>query len=184
MPFATTAAIVGAGLAGSIGGGILAKKGADKQADAASQAAQLQHQDAQAALGFQKQEYADQQKNIAPWLKAGTGAVNSLSDMVQNGGFPAWSGKFEAPTDVTEQNDPGYQFRLAQGLKALQNSAAAKGSLLTGGTAKALNNYAQGEASNEYGNVYNRAFQQYQQGTTSSSRTKRTHSIAMRLLLD
>lgn len=71
--------------------------------------------------------------------------------------------KFSAPTDVTEQNDPGYQFRLAQGDKAIQNSAAARGGLLTGGTAKALSDYNQNSASGEYGNVYNRALTEYQQ---------------------
>jgi hypothetical protein len=48
---------------------------------------------------------------------------------------------FQAPTSVTEQNDPGYQFRLQQGQDALQNSAAARGGLLSGGTAKALSDY-------------------------------------------
>lgn len=65
---------------------------------------------------------------------------------------------FSAPTDITEQNDPGYQARLKLGTDTLQHSAAARGSLLTGGTAKALDTYAQDYASNEYGNVYNRAF--------------------------
>lgn len=64
---------------------------------------------------------------------------------------------FTAPTAVTEQNDPGYQFRLQQGQQALQNSAAARGGLLSGGTAKALADYNQNAASGEYGNVYNRA---------------------------
>lgn len=72
-----------------------------------------------------------------------------------------FSEKFSAPTNVTEQNDPGYQFRLNQGMQALQNSAAAKGGLFSGGTAKALNDYAQGSASNEYSNVYNRALNEY-----------------------
>jgi hypothetical protein len=71
--------------------------------------------------------------------------------------------KFAAPTDVTEQNDPGYQFRLTQGDKAIQNSAAARGGLLSGGTAKALSDYNQSSASGEYGNVYNRALTEYQQ---------------------
>jgi len=165
MPFATTAAIIGGiSAAGSLGGAAIAAHGAGKQADAAMEAAQLQHQDAQDALNFQKQQYADQQKNIAPWLQAGQGAITSLSDMVRNGGFPDWTGKFTAPTDVTEQNDPGYQFRLAEGQKALERSAAARGNLLTGGTAKAEQRYGQDFASNEYQNVYNRAFQQYQQG--------------------
>jgi hypothetical protein len=163
MPFATTAAIVGASLAGSIGGAAVAAHGAGKQADAAKSAAGLQHQDAQDALNFQKQEFATQQKNEAPWIKAGGSAVSTLSDMLSSGKFAPWSGSFAAPTDVTEQNDPGYQFRLKEGLKALQNSAAAKGNLLSGGTAKAMDQFAQGDASQEYGNVYDRAFQQYQQ---------------------
>jgi len=77
------------------------------------------------------------------------------------GGFGSlmtpYSGTFSAPTDITEQNDPGYQARLNLGTQALQQSAAARGSVLTGGTAKALDTYAQDYASNEYNNVYNRA---------------------------
>lgn len=71
---------------------------------------------------------------------------------------------FQSPTDVTEQNDPGYKFRIQQGLDALQNSAAARGGLESGGTAKALNDYAQNSASSEYGNVYNREFNNFQTG--------------------
>jgi hypothetical protein len=74
-----------------------------------------------------------------------------------------WTQQFQAPTDVTEQNDPGYQFRLQQGQQALERSAAARGGLLSGGTGKALQQYGQDYASNEYGNVYNRALGQYQQ---------------------
>lgn len=70
---------------------------------------------------------------------------------------------FVAPTAVTEANDPGYAFRLAQGEQALENSAAARGGLLSGGTAKGLEDYAQNYASNEYGNVYGRALGEYQQ---------------------
>ena len=72
-------------------------------------------------------------------------------------------GAFSPPTGVDEQNDPGYQFRIDQGNKAIQSSAAARGTLLTGGTLKALAGYSQGLASNEYGNVFNRALQTNQQ---------------------
>lgn len=74
-----------------------------------------------------------------------------------------WNTPFVPPTDVTEQNDPGFQFRLQQGQQALENSAAARGGLLSGGTAKALEQYAQDYASNEYQNVYNRSLTDYQQ---------------------
>lgn len=70
---------------------------------------------------------------------------------------------FQAPTNVTEQNDPGYQFRLKTAMDQLTNSAAARGGLLSGGTAKAMNDYAQNSASNEYSNVYNRALGEFQQ---------------------
>jgi hypothetical protein len=68
---------------------------------------------------------------------------------------------FQAPTDITMQNDPGYQARLALGTDAIQRSAAARGGVLTGGTAKALDTYGQDYASNEYNNVYNRALTGY-----------------------
>lgn len=54
------------------------------------------------------------------------------------------------------QADPGYEFRLSEGLKALQRSGAAKGLALSGAQAKALTRYNSDFASNEYGNAYNR----------------------------
>lgn len=52
--------------------------------------------------------------------------------------------------------DPGYQFRIGEGQKQIESSAAARGGLLSGAAAKALTKYNQNFASNEYGNVYNR----------------------------
>jgi hypothetical protein len=72
-----------------------------------------------------------------------------------------FSEKFQAPTGLTEQNDPGFQARLKLGQDALERSAAAKGGVLTGGTAKGLDQFAQDYASNEYGNVYNRSWNEY-----------------------
>lgn len=160
MSIATSTAIaIGAGVAavGSVAGAGIASSGAtnaaNTQASAAEQAAQLQHQDAQAALDFQRQQYNTQQQQLAPWLSAGTTAINQLAGQT----VPS----FEAPTSATEQNDPGYQFRLQQGMDALQNSAAARGGALSGNTLKGITDYAQNYASNEYGNVYGRAMNQY-----------------------
>lgn len=52
--------------------------------------------------------------------------------------------------------DPGYAFRLQEGFKALERSAAARGTALSGGTLRELARYNQGFASNEFGNAYNR----------------------------
>lgn len=67
-------------------------------------------------------------------------------------GVPDLSGipKFDFKTD------PGYQFRIDEGMKALQNSAAARGGLLSGGFAQNAMQFGQSMASQEYGNVFNR----------------------------
>jgi len=70
-------------------------------------------------------------------------------------------GQFTAPTQSQAQQDPGYQFALNEGEKAVQAGASANGSLLTGGTLNAENEYAQGLANTTYNNVYNRALQTY-----------------------
>jgi hypothetical protein len=71
--------------------------------------------------------------------------------------IPEWT-----PTTIEDMKaDPGYQFRLEQGLGAVENSAAARGALLGGNTIKALNEYGQGFASNEFGNVNERRQQDY-----------------------
>lgn len=54
------------------------------------------------------------------------------------------------------QASPGYQFRMDQGLKAIERSAAARGGLRSGATMKSLNDYAQGTASSEFENYANR----------------------------
>lgn len=66
---------------------------------------------------------------------------------------------FQAPT-LDETNDPGYAFRLKEGQRAINNSAAAQGAR-GGDVMKAMQDYAQNYASSEYGNVWNRAFNAY-----------------------
>ncbi len=135
---------------------------AGTQADAAKSAAQLQAQSAQNALDFQKQEWNTTQANEAPWLSAGKGALTNLQAILAQPG-QGWDKTFTPPTAEQAAEYPGYQFGLQQGLRALENSAAAKGALYSGNTQEALNNYAQNYAQNDYTNVYNQAFQRYQQ---------------------
>lgn len=54
------------------------------------------------------------------------------------------------------QKDPGYDFRLNQGLDSVQGSRAARGSMLSGATLKALQDYGSDYASSEYGKAYDR----------------------------
>lgn len=64
---------------------------------------------------------------------------------------------FVAPDVTALQQDPSFQVRVKEGEAALQSSAAARGTLLTGGTLKGLQRYGQDLASKEYADVYNRA---------------------------
>lgn len=140
MSFLVTAAIVGGvGAVGNIAGSVIqgnaANSAADKQAAAAAQANALQER-------MYNQTRSDQE----PWRTAGAGALSQLQD-------PLFQKSF---TMADYQQDPGYDFRMQEGQKALERSAAAKGGLQSGGTLKALSRYGQDYASNEYQNAYNR----------------------------
>lgn len=65
-------------------------------------------------------------------------------------------GKAFSETNFTV--DPGYAFRLSEGMKALERSAAARGGLLSGATMKGLQRYGQDLASQEYQNAFNRYY--------------------------
>ena len=54
------------------------------------------------------------------------------------------------------EQDPGYSFRMSEGLKALDRQAAARGGLISGGALKASQRYGQDLASQEYMNAFNR----------------------------
>jgi hypothetical protein len=69
--------------------------------------------------------------------------------------------EFNAPTGESILSDPSYQFRLNEGLRGLTNNRAARGLTNTGGTLRALVNYNQGAASQEYSNAWDRAFAEW-----------------------
>lgn len=69
---------------------------------------------------------------------------------------------FVAPTADEAFNDEGFKFALGEGKKALERSAAAKGTLLTTGTLKDLDQFSQGAASQQYDKVYSRRLNEHQ----------------------
>lgn len=79
---------------------------------------------------------------LSPYQAAGSGGLSSLQ-----AAMPSLTSTFN-PQNL--QNTPGYQFSLNQGEQAINNSAAARGVLNSGGTQASLNNYAQGAASTQY----------------------------------
>jgi hypothetical protein len=142
-------AIVGGALGGSLINGIFSSQAGKAQASAAKYAANLQYNLGEQSLGFQQQEFGTQQANEAPWLQAGQGAIGQLAQLAGPGGLPQWNQTFQAPTAAQAEATPGYQFQLQQGNQAIQNSAAASGNLLSGGTSAALDQYSQRLASTD-----------------------------------
>jgi len=135
MPWAAAAAIGGAALSSA----------------ASSSAARKQAKSADAATQVQKDMYDQTRKDLDPYREAGSNALGQLmGQMGENGYFnQTFNGQ-----DIYD--DPSYKFRLNEGLNSIQSGAASQGGLLSGATLKALNNYGQDFASQEYSNAYNR----------------------------
>lgn len=128
-------AVAGATLVSGYMGSKAAGKAADTQAAAA-----------QEGLAAQERMFERQVELQEPWRKAGEAALNKLIPLTEYQKFDL--SKFQA--------DPGYAFRLSEGQKALERSAAARGGLLSGATGKALTRYGQEMGSQEYTNAFNR----------------------------
>lgn len=72
-----------------------------------------------------------------------------------------WNTPF-TPRDPSQiANDPAFKFQMEQGLKGIQNSAAARGTLLSGGTLKSLDQFGQGLASTYDDKFYGRDLGEY-----------------------
>lgn len=181
MPIATGLALglglaaAGGGVASAAIGSHAAGKAADKQVDAANYAANLQKQSSDQALAFQQKEFDTQQKNLAPWLTQGTGAVNRLGQLLSTPGEGLLS-QFTPPTLEQAQSNPGYQFALDQGTQALDKSAAAKGNLFSGTQGTALQAFGQNLGEQNYTDVYNRLFNNFQ--TSQTNEFNRLGSLA------
>lgn len=142
----------GAMALGSIAGGVIsaggARDAARTQADAANNAAALQ-----------KEQFDQQMALQEPYRQAGLTGQNRLMELLGLGGNAGAAGYGQYARDFSMQDfqqDPGYAFRLGEGLKAMGHQAGARGGLISGQTMKGMENYRQGLASQEYGNAFNR----------------------------
>ena len=128
--------IAGAVVGGSLIGAFSSGNAADAQADAANRSSDLQYQQFKESTALQE-----------PWRKAGEQALNKLIPLASE----------YQPFGMQQfQQDPGYAFRMSEGMKALDRTAAARGGLLSGATLKGAQRYGQELGSQEYQNAFNR----------------------------
>jgi hypothetical protein len=158
----------GTSIVGGIVGSRAAGKAADTQAAAADRVAGMATDATKAAQqgmttavgdanGTLLDAYQQQLSNLSPYLQAGGQGLAQLAAGLAPGG--SLLKPFDASTVKT---DPGFDFRLSEGQKAIERSAAARGGATGGAAGKALTRYAQDYSSNEYNNAYNRAFSTYE----------------------
>ena len=113
-----------------------AKQGGEAQANAANRAADLQNA-----------QYYQTREDQMPFTEAGKTALTQLIPLASN----------YKPFDYNAMTaDPGYGFRLSEGQKALERSAAARGGLISGSALKAATRFGQDMGSQEYTNAFNR----------------------------
>jgi hypothetical protein len=127
----TAAAIVG----GAVIGGV-----------ASSQAAKTQARAAREGAAAQERMFNRQVELQEPFRQAG---VNALPELVA-------ASRYDPFTMERFQADPGYAFRLKEGMRALENSAAARGGLLSGNQMRGITQFGQELGSQEFTNAFNR----------------------------
>jgi hypothetical protein len=153
MPFALAGAAVtaGAGLIGSSQAAGAASKGAAQ---------------AQAAL-------AQQRADLSPFRTAGGSAVGVAGDLAGANGPDAATAAM-----ANFHTDPGYQFQLDQGLRAVDAGAASRGILRSGATIKAEDTFGTGLADQSFTNYYNRLFGLSQLGEQAAAAGSTTAGTA------
>lgn len=149
-------ALGGLGTVLNVGGNLLSGY---MGSQAAKESAQTQADAQQRALDLQRDIYLSQLGLQQPFREAGVTAQNRLLDLLglsANKTAPGYGTMAQDFGMQQFQADPGYAFRLAEGQKALERSAAARGGLLSGSALKGAQRFGQDLASQEYQNAFNR----------------------------
>jgi len=119
-------------------------------ANSANRAGQTQANAAGQSAAMQKEMFDIQNQQQAPYREQGYAALKDIAGMK-----PYLTHQFGAE-DFAQGIDPGYAFRLQQGQMANRNMANLGGGLIGGNALRGLQDYTQGQASQEYGNAFNR----------------------------
>ena len=159
MAIATSTAILGAAALGTAASLYASNRASNAQSRAARDAAGIQREAAGQSIDAQERMFERQVELQEPFRQTGLTAQNRMLTLLGLGDDRAAPdfGKYARDFGISDfQADPGYGFRLSEGMKALERSAAARGGLLSGATLKGITRFGQDTASNEYLNAFNR----------------------------
>lgn len=155
MPVGAAIASVGS----SVAGGVLGANAASNNAKLAQQAAQQGNQ----LIGTQMGQNTS---NLQPFVSGGQNDFSALNALLGVGGGPGAQAAQSQAFD-NYRNSTNYQFLLNQGLQGVEYANAP--SFDSSATAKALNNYAQGQAGNALGGYESMLFGGAQLGQTAGA---------------
>ena len=133
--------------------------GGKMSSDAASDAASQANAQNQRGLDLQREMFDEQKRLSEPYRQAGLTGQNRLMELLGLGDNTgrARFGQYARDFGMQDfQQDPGYTFRLKEGLDQIGSQARAQGGAGGGRTMMGIQKYAQGLASQEYGNAFNR----------------------------
>ena len=153
-------AVVASGIAGAAISSSAAKKAAGSQRQAAQTAAEAQVQAQEIATEEIRRQFDITQESLRPYQETGRLALQEIGRLMKPGGY--FSEDFTFPLSAFEA-DPGYQFRLGEGMKALERSASGRGGVLSGRAGKEFERFGQRLGSEEFGQSYLRAFNEFTQ---------------------
>lgn len=143
------AGVAGAIIGGAVVGAYSSRQASKAQSRAAQQGIESNERVAQMQIDAQNAMFDKQQELQKPFRDIGLNAQNKLVGML--------NGKYARDFSMADyEQDPGYAFRLKQGMKGLESTAAARGGLLSGNALRAASQYNQDMASQEYQNAFNR----------------------------
>jgi hypothetical protein len=138
--------IGGAMLGSALLGGAASSKAAKAQTQAQREASDAQAEATRESIAAQERMFERQVALQEPFRRVG---VNALPELVEASRY--------TPFGMEQfQQDPGYGFRLKEGLRALESSAAARGGLMSGNQMRGITRYGQELGSQEFGNAFNR----------------------------
>jgi len=81
--------------------------------------------------------YQQNREDLAPWMEAGKRGLDQYESLLED------------PSQIVKS--PGYEFRLGEALKAVQNRSGVAGSVYGGSALKEMQKYASDYASGEFG---------------------------------
>jgi hypothetical protein len=153
-------AIAGAAVLGAGASMYASNKASKAQSRAARDAAAATSAAAQQSIDAQERMFERQVELQEPFREAGLTAQNRMMTLLGleggEAGAPDYGRYAKDFTMADFEADPGYGFRISEGMKALERSAAARGGLLSGATLKGIQRFGQDTASAEYLNAFNR----------------------------